>query len=285
MQIHKSCILVIISSFLLLIIVCDAKLPPKKSCNLLLVINKTIPLMINEYENLLRDIIIYHLGLDSSNYKISSDRIIKWESKKEIDLKRKIGIVEDRIIYYSDFYDLKTIILKNWDIFLQTFLDKRRFEIFFDEVEKYRNTIAHGRPLMKSQLLLLEGILQDQKNLSAIYHNKNEMKDDYFIRITKVSDNLGNTWTDNLDLNYPVLRVGDEYEILIEAVDPKGREIEFGVYSNDILDIVQKENRFSFTITEGFIDYHRTILVSANTPSSEYKNKALFTYSITVLPK
>jgi hypothetical protein len=241
--------------------------------------------MINEYENLLRDIIVYHLGLDSSKYNISPDRVKIWETKKEIDDKRKLGIAEDRIIYYSDFFDLKTIILKNWDVFLTIFLNKKRFEIFFDEVEKYRNSIAHGRPLLKSQLLLLEGILHDQKNLRAIYHNKNEMKDDYFIRITKVSDNLGNTWTNRLDLFHPILRVGDEYEILIEAIDPKDREIEYVVYSSHVLHIVQKENRFNFTISHDLIDDHRTILVSASTPSSEYKNKALFTFAVTVLPK
>ena len=241
--------------------------------------------MINEYENLLRDIIIYHLGSDALNYKITPERIQIWKAKKDIDDKRKIGLVEDRIIYYSDFYDLKTIILKNWEVFLPLFGNKKRFEIFFEEVERYRNSIAHGRSLLKSQLLLLEGILYDQKNLRAMYHNKNEMKNDYFIRLNKVSDNLGNIWLDDLSFNHPVLRVGDQYEILIEATDPKDREIEYEVYSEDVVNIIQKENRFNFTIEENFIDDHRTILISVKTPSSEYKNRALLSYSITVLPK
>jgi hypothetical protein len=242
--------------------------------------------MINEYENLLRDIIIYHLGIDPLNYKISPERIQIWDAKKEIESKRKIGLVEDRMIYYSDFYDLKTIIVKNWDAFTPVFLNKKRFEIFFDEVERYRNSIAHGRPLLKSQLLILEGILQDQKNLRAIYHNKNEMKDDYFIRINKVSDNLGNSWTSSIQVNKTPLRVGDTYELLIEAVDPKNREIEYEVsFTSSGHRIVQNDNRFNIEITPNLIAQTTMLFISVRTPNAEYKNENAFQIVCTILPK
>ncbi|MEO0046960.1 MAG: hypothetical protein RL705_2151 [Bacteroidota bacterium] len=243
--------------------------------------------MINEYENLLRKIVLEFLAEEISEYKISEERTSKWLEKKEIEAKKNKGILfEKRLIYYSDFYDLKTIILKNWDKFMPVFLNKKRFEIFFDEVESYRNTVMHGRNLTKSQNLILEGILTDTKNLKTVYHNKNEMKDDFFIRIDRVSDNLGNIWgSDLLSLDRPVLRVGDEYEVLVEATDPKGREIEYDIYSREALHIVQKENRFNFTIENSYISKSRSILVSAKTPNSEYKNFALFSFDIIVLPE
>jgi hypothetical protein len=242
--------------------------------------------MINEYENLLRDIILNFLGLDASNYKVSPERIQIWQSKKEIDDKRKLGIKEERLIYYSDFYDLKTIIIKNWEIFLPLFNNKKRFEVFFEEIEKMRNSIAHGRSLLKSQELLLQGILQDQKNLRAIHHNKNEMKDDYFIRINKVSDNFGNVWTSAVNVNKTPLRVGDTYEILVEAVDPKDREIEYEtkVMSGKFC-ITQKENRFQFIVPKELIKETIMFMIYVRTPNSEYHNETHYQILNTILPK
>jgi hypothetical protein len=241
--------------------------------------------MINEYENLLRTIILEFLKEDVLSYKISEERIAKWIEKREIETKKNKGITfENRLIYYSDFYDLKTIIFKNWELFLPVFLNRKRFEVFFDEVEGYRNTVMHGRNLTKSDSLLLEGILLDQKKLKTIFHNKNEMKEDYFIRIDKVSDSLGNIWTDQLTLNNVVLRVGDEYEVLIEAVDPKGRAIEYEIYVQSAINLVQKENRFNFKITPEFIGQYKSLLITVRTPEAEYKNQYTNSFHFTVLP-
>lgn len=243
--------------------------------------------MINEYENVLRAIIIDILGNNASTYKVSEERVEKWYEKKVIEQKKNNGgmVAEERIIYYSDIYDLKTIISKNWDSFLPVFLNKKRFDVFFEEIEGYRNTVMHGRNLTKSQNLLLEGILLDLKVLKTIYHNKNEMKDDFFIRILKINDNLGNVWSSELEINEPVLRVGDDYELLIEAVDPKGREIGYEITSmKGNLQIAQKENRFNFKITKDMISPNLNILVCVRTPDSEYLNRDLFSVMITVLP-
>jgi hypothetical protein len=246
---------------------------------------KTIA-MINEYENLLRDIIIGKLGLDTSKYKVSPERIEIWHSKKIIEDKRKIGIKENRLIFYSDFYDLETIIVKNWESFLPIFHNKKRFEIFFEEIEKLRNSVAHGRSLLKSQELLLQGILEDHKNLRTIYHNKNEMKDDYFIRINKVSDNLGNIWTTSINVNDKLIRVDDTYEILVEAIDPKNREIEYEIiFMSGSFSIVQKENRFNFTIPKELINEKIMLMIYARTPNAEYKNETHFQILHTILPK
>jgi hypothetical protein len=241
--------------------------------------------MINEFENILREIIIYKLGLNPISYNITQDRIEKWNEKNKIDNKRNPNIKENRIIYYSDFYDLKTIILKNWEVFLPVFLDKKRFEVFFDELERYKNTIAHGRELLKSQKLLLEGILLDLKNIKAIYHNKNEMKDDYFIRINKVSDNLGNIWTSSINHCKKPLRVGDNYEKIIKAVDPKNREIEYEIFMSPKFRITQKNNHINFEIKQELISSLVSLSVIARTPNSECKNQTQFSIVYTIIPK
>jgi len=243
--------------------------------------------VINKYENTLRRLIISFIGAnDSSNYKVSPDRIEKWKEKRDIELKKNKGILfENRLIYYSDFYDLKTIIDKNWETFSPALNNKKRFEIFFKEVENYRNTVAHGRNLTLSQNLLLEGILIDIKNTITIYHNKNEMKNDFFIEVIKINDNLGNIWSKNQNWNKPVLRVGDEYELLIEANDPKDREIEYQIFTLADFKIKQKSNRFNFEVGNELVGKNTTLYVSASTPSSEYENSDGPLLSITVLPK
>lgn len=243
--------------------------------------------MINEYENTLRRLIISIIGSeDNVDYKASPDRIEKWKEKREIEIKKNKGLLfENRILYYSDFYDLKTIIDKNWNLFLPILNNKKRFEIFFKELENYRNTISHGRNLTTSQNLLLEGILIDLKNTITIYHNKNEMKEDYFIRIIKINDNLGNIWDSDLKVTEPILRVGDQYELVIEANDPKDREIEYKIFTLGKLSITQKSNRFNIKVENNLVGQNTTLYISAYTPNTEYKNEASEMISITVLPK
>lgn len=71
--------------------------------------------MIIEYENTLRRLIINMIGdFDSAEFKVSGERISKWKEKRDVESKKNKGVlIENRIIFYSDFYDLKTIINKN----------------------------------------------------------------------------------------------------------------------------------------------------------------------------
>lgn len=243
-----------------------------------------------DYENILRGLIIQLIGgNDGDSYKISSERLIKWKEKREIEAKKNRGtLIETRILYYSDFYDLKTIINKNWELFSPIINNKKRFEIFFDEVEHFRNTVAHGRNLTLSQEYLLKGIFFDLKNLITIYHNRNEMKEDYFIELIQISDNLGNTWKKYDSNPKPILRVGDEYELTIEANDPKGRTIQYEIFtcaSPCKLKMIQDTNRFNFTISNDMIGKSSFFYVRVETPDSEYKNTDGIEISLTILPK
>ncbi|MDB5202790.1 MAG: hypothetical protein JWQ27_2199 [Ferruginibacter sp.] len=242
--------------------------------------------MIGEYENTLRRLIIDILGgEDSVNYKVSVERIEKWKERREIEVKKNKGVnFENRILYYSDFYDLKSIILKYWELFVKVLHDKKRFEVFYSELENYRNTIAHGRNLTLSQENLLKGIVLDLKNQITIYHNKNEMKEDFFIRIIKINDNLGNIWDSILANPNPTLRVGDDYELTIEANDPKGRKMAYKIFTLGNFRIEQNSNRFNFKISNSLVGKNATLYVTAFTPESEYKNEAIIMIGLTVLP-
>ena len=42
---------------------------------------------------------------------VSAERIQRWRDRQETEEKRQVaGVVEERLLYYADFYDLKTIL-------------------------------------------------------------------------------------------------------------------------------------------------------------------------------
>lgn len=110
------------------------------------------------------------------------------------------------------------------------------------------------------------------------------MKEDHFVRINTISDNLGNSWPGNP--KKPVLRVGDYYELSIDAVDPKDREIEYQLTTyKGIFIRFQKSNRFSFKIDHSFIGKDTSLIIQVRTPNSEYENKDGNVIKATVLPQ
>lgn len=248
---------------------------------------------ITVFENTLRSLIIKIIGdSDDSPYKVPDARSEKWKEKREIEKKKyKDLLTENRLIFYSDFYDLQTIIDKNWNLFLPVFHDKKRFEVFFAEVEKFRNTLSHGRSLTSSQEKLLEGITGDLKNTITVFHNKNDMQDDYFIRIIRITDSLGNVWENSVQSpssgKKPVLRVGDDYELIVEANDPKDRGIKYKITTimGHLKIGPQDSNRFNFQIEKNLIGTTSMVTVGAFTPSADYDNEDHFVIILTVLPK
>jgi len=114
------------------------------------------------------------------------------------------------------------------------------------------------------------------------------MEKDYFIQIVKISDNHGNTWKGKYALNnvsIPTLKVGDKYELLIEAHDPKRRDIEYEIESPDIkFCMYRMSNILSFTIVDDMISKGRSVYIKVRTPQSNYENMASKKLLLQVVP-
>ncbi|MBU3010647.1 hypothetical protein KO506_04500 [Polaribacter vadi] len=243
-----------------------------------------------QYENTLRQLIIDVLGdEDKSDYNISKEISEKWFAKRTNAKNKNDGFLfEKRIIFYADFEDLALVIEENWKEFLPILFDKKRFQVFFKEVGQFRKTINSGNNLIQSQENLLSGIVMDLKNAITIYNNKENLVDDYFISIKKISDNLGTSWSksDTTNKKKPVLKVGDDYELLVEANDPKDRKIEYQIaHFAGKLKIKQDSNRFNFKIDKEFIGQNTMLIVKAFTADADYVNESILKIHLTVLPE
>lgn len=192
-------------------------------------------------ENALRDFVALILSKDHHDWidhcGIAPDRIAKWKERKVIEGKRQeTGVVEERLIYYADFYDLKTILKKNWSGEISAALgDWKTFEVYLGELEKLRDADAHRRELLPHQKHLIIGVSGEIRNRIVRYRSKMATLDDCFPRIESVRDCLGNLWvpdivsqTQNVHTN-AILRPGDILEFVVTATDPQNLPLEYAV--------------------------------------------------------
>ncbi len=74
-------------------------------------------------------------------------------AKRESETYQDITVEDaDHILNYSDFKDIKDIIIDNWSIFGTCFIRKDLIENKLEELEIPRNVIAHNRIISNNEL-------------------------------------------------------------------------------------------------------------------------------------
>lgn len=255
---------------------------------------------LKDTENALRDFISLVLKniygdnwIDESG--VSKERIEKWNERKLSEEKRQTsGVVEERLIYYADFYDLKTILKKHWnDEFHKVFGAWKTFEVMLSELEKLRNPDAHRRELLPHQKHLVLGISGEIRNRLIRYRNKMDSIEDVFPRIESVRDSLGHIWTPDQNTYIletgSILRPNDVIEFVITASDPKGEQLEYGLdfFRIGSETIWQEDNSFTIKLLESHISKQFSIKLSIRSLRDYHANQVEDDYVIflyTVLP-
>ncbi len=198
---------------------------------------------LRDIENALRDLIAGVLSAEVgsdwvSQCGASEERIRKWKERKEEEEKRLKGsAIEQKLIYYADFYDLRPILKKHWDKFSPSLGEFKRIDVFLEELERLRVPDAHRRQLLPHQIQLALGISGELRAGILRYRSKHEKYEDSFPRIEGIADNLGNI-TDGTRV-FGVLRKtsdaqvavrpGDQVVFTIKAVDPEGQPLLYGI--------------------------------------------------------
>ncbi|MGO8761129.1 MAG: Swt1 family HEPN domain-containing protein, partial [Desulfobaccales bacterium] len=156
--------------------------------------------ILKDTENALRDFIAFILSQKNgpeweANCGVSSERLRKWEERKDVEVKRqKTGAVDERLIYYADFYDLKTILKKHWEHFAPALGELKEMEAWLSALEKLRDPEAHRRELLPHQKSLIEGLSGEIRTKITRYRSRLETAEGYYPRIEFAADNLGNSW-------------------------------------------------------------------------------------------
>lgn len=248
---------------------------------------------LKDVENSLRDfisLILWNKHKENwiQNCGITQKRIEQWEAKKVEDAKKlQSGITEERLIYYSDFYDLVTIIEKNWETdFKIVFADLATFRVFFKQLENFRNPDAHRRELLTHQKHLIIGIAGEIRNRMVAYRSKMETDDDIFPRIESIRDNYGNIWIPSKEFyvnTETLLHPGDVLEFIITATDPLGGKLFYGL--GDIYAKWQESNIIAITIGEEHIGRPKGFNVSIKSERNYhakpgYDDAVFFAYPI-----
>jgi HEPN superfamily Swt1-like protein len=197
---------------------------------------------LRDTENALRDfislVLTEALGPDwVPKCGVTPERVQQWTSRKEVESRRqdRSGAVEERLIYYADFYDLKTILKKHWQgPFSDALGGWKTMEVWLEELERMRDPDAHRRELLPHQKHLALGIAGEIRTRLIRYRSKRETAADSFPRMESVRDSLGNIWTAatpgmQLVNTNAVLRPGDQIDFVIAGRDPEEAPLEYGI--------------------------------------------------------
>lgn len=190
---------------------------------------------ISPLENALRDFIDYILtkkyGRDwVTHLRLAPEKIAKWNATQREEFGALTTTTLDgRLLYYSQFHELETIMYKHWeDGFHEAFPGgKRWLEVMLGEINKLRNPTAHSRELMEYQKHLVLGITGEIRTRIMKFRGLKDDMDSYFPVIEHVADSLGNKEANpaygcGIEASEPV-RVGDAVEIRVSSTDPLGQ--------------------------------------------------------------
>ena len=255
---------------------------------------------LSDTENALRDFIAAVLWTKfgsawEKNCGVSTERLEAWRSRKlEAEKQYRSGAVDERLIYYADFYDLQTILKNHWSSeFSKVFGDWRTMEVWLSSLGRLRNSDAHRRELLPHQKHLILGIAGDIRTRMTSYRSKQETDEDCYSRLEHVTDSLGSTWRYGVNNHWNIistgrhLRVGDRLEFVISASDPLGSEVEYALHTiHRSYDTGwKKENALSIQFSEADIRKLCDVQICIRSPRKyhalgEYDDLATFRYSI-----
>jgi hypothetical protein len=172
---------------------------------------------------------------------VTAERKERWEERRVEAEKHATGAVaESRLLYYSDFPDLGTIVFKNWDLFKPCFGDKKETEVYLDRLNELRNPTAHSRPVLPHEDSLAAGMSRELRQKITVFRNSGAggPEPEHFARIEEVTDSCGYraggraSGEQIIDTREEMtLRPGDVIEFQGSAVDPHGRPMRWRVSS------------------------------------------------------
>lgn len=196
-------------------------------------------------ETALRDVVRASLG-DRWRDDFNADQISALESRRNEEDKRRDGItVSQDLLDYTETYHLKSMLNKHWSDVKPILDDKARAAVYLDILLDVRNTIAHSRPVMPPERLLLAGAARQIQNQLAKYRSSRNGPGDHYASINSAKDSMGTDGHEYIGLPIrrgdpgspvpviPRLNVGDTIEFELSGSDPRGRDLNWRGWHRD----------------------------------------------------
>lgn len=179
------------------------------------------------------------VGQDWISRVVADTRVQRWQSRMDDEKNRargkgQIPKQDGRLLDYSELFELRDLLHKRWDEFAPVFGNKSRTLALLDEIESYRNDIAHSRPLQPFQAQLVAGVAGLIRNKVVLALSSSDATGSHYPSFTFARDSFGQELagapsdepyiivsSSVKPLLYPGVDVGFEFE----AVDPQGRDM------------------------------------------------------------
>lgn len=196
---------------------------------------------------------------------VAPEKVAKWRERQAAEHNRqKDGVVENRLLYYADFYDLPTILKKNWEgEFKEALGEWRTVDVWLNELQRLRDPDAHRRSLLPHQKHLIVGISGEIRTRIVRFWSRQETSEGCFPVIESVRDSLGNLYARGDTIMVwtgMTLRVGAVVQYEVTAIDPMGQALEYGVQSG-AHEAWQSSNSLTFQFAKADIGVGRQVRI------------------------
>jgi hypothetical protein len=190
---------------------------------------------INMAENDLRSLVREVLGAEWLKRSKCDEARLK--ARRDEERNRRPGaMVDDDLLAYTEFYELREIIVGNWEKFGAVWRSKRYFEAVFDRLADFRNPDAHSRSLLPFEEHLVFGLSGEIRNTITMFRSAVAMTGEHYPIIELIEDSLGNRFAPSLAQQTgsgfvvpATFAVGEVVTFRMKAWDPEGRDLRWTV--------------------------------------------------------
>ncbi|MBV9870949.1 MAG: hypothetical protein JO214_10045 [Frankiaceae bacterium] len=145
---------------------------------------------INALEVTLRQLVRLVIG---DNWRADVD-VARLEERQTEERKRRDGsIVERDLLAFTHVHELRHVIEKHWPDFKPALHDRKRFDVYMDRVEDFRNAPMHSRTLLPFEVALLTGIVGEIRNEVTLYYSGRGPDMKHYPTVESIVDSFGNT--------------------------------------------------------------------------------------------
>lgn len=186
----------------------------------------------NDLRFLVEEVMFNEFGADWLTHSgLAEKQIANATRSQDAELRRRFGAGRPSLLHFTQFWDLETIISKNWALFAEALGEMAVFKVYMEKLGAFRNPPAHSRELLPFEEALVQGMTGEIRNRVTSYRSTMSPDDSYYPRIESVRDSFGQEFLPGgLATNFSkvvALQVGDQVEFLCRAWNPEGGELDW----------------------------------------------------------